>query len=99
LLRTFTGLVVAVSSAAVEADLAAEQSLIGAELAALLSGSPAATAQAAVAHVQATGERGIRVLVERGAIELEEADAADAPAATRASALQRMVTTLGQEDE
>lgn len=68
LLRTFTGLVVAVSSVAVEADLAAEKELLAAELAALVAGDGPAAAAAAIAHVRATGERGVAVLVERGAI-------------------------------
>lgn len=68
MLRSFTGLVVAVSAVAIEADLGREQQLLGKELAALSAADADAAAAAAVEHVRATGERGITVLRERGAI-------------------------------
>ncbi len=94
LLRTFTGLVVAVSTAAIAADLAEEQRLLTAEFEALLGGEAAAAAETAIAHVRATGERGIRVLVARGAIAPEEPVVA---AGDRAAVLDSVLAALTED--
>ncbi|MBK8731207.1 MAG: GntR family transcriptional regulator [Tetrasphaera sp.] len=93
LLRTFTGLVVAVSSAAVEDDLAAEQALLATEFDALLRRDAEASARAAAEHVRSTGERGIRILIDRGAIPAE-ATTTDPTDATRMSALTSVMHAL-----
>lgn len=66
MLRTFNGLVLAVSKLAVEEDRSHECELLAAELASIRSGDPAAAATAAIEHVRLTGERGVDVLVRRG---------------------------------
>jgi DNA-binding GntR family transcriptional regulator len=71
MLRTFRGLVHAVSLIAIEEDLAEECELLDAEMAALRSGDAKAATEAAIKHVLRTGERGIAVLVERGVVEPE----------------------------
>ncbi|MEO7234665.1 MAG: GntR family transcriptional regulator [Lapillicoccus sp.] len=76
MLRTFNGLVVAVSGIAIEAGLGDEQRLLAAELAAIRAGERGTAGAAAIDHVRATGERGIGVLVDRGV--LAESSAGDA---------------------
>lgn len=71
LLRTFNGLVLAVSKVAIEEDLAEERSLLEKELAAIGSGDAKAAAAAAIEHVSATGERGIAALTRLGVVEPE----------------------------
>lgn len=68
LLRTFTGLVRELSLLAVDLDPAAEAELLRTEFEAVRSGDPADAARAAIAHVQATGERGLTLLRESGVV-------------------------------
>lgn len=88
MLRTFTGLVVAVSAVSIEADLTEEQHLLDTELTALAARDADVAAAAAVHHVRATGERGITVLRERGAISGTTSDRA---AATRLPGIESLL--------
>lgn len=89
MLRTFNGLVHAVSMTAIDEDLAQECELLAAEMTAISSGDTTSATEAAIRHVLRTGERGISVLVERGVV------AADAvPAKRQRPSLSALVQTV-----
>lgn len=92
MLRTFNGLVHAVSMTAIEEDLAEECSLLEAELAAIRSGDGKAATETAIRHVLRTGERGLDVLVRRGVV---EPGTETAPQQPSLSALVETVATGG----
>lgn len=92
MLRTFNGLVHAVSMTAIEEDLAEECSLLEAELAAIRSGDGKAATEAVIRHVLRTGERGLDVLVRRGVV---EPGTETAPQQPSLSALVETVATGG----
>lgn len=98
MLRTFNGLVVAVSGIAIEADLEDEQRLLAGELAAIRAGDRGAAGAAAIDHVRATGERGIAALVARGVLsELPAGDAStgNGPAVSTLEAIATRVAAAG----
>lgn len=66
LFRTFGGLVPAAARLSIERDIEAERDAIRRELAALMSGDPAAAGSAAVDHIASTATAAIAALVERG---------------------------------
>lgn len=88
LLRTFNGLVRAVSIAAVDQALAEECALLDAEMTALRSGDAEAAREAAIAHVLRTGERGIELLAARGVVE-------EGPATPPRPSLSELVEAVG----
>lgn len=92
LLRTFTGMVVAVSALAIEADVEKERRLLAAEIDAILERDPSKARQATVDHIRDTGERGIAVLVEREI--LDEVDVDDHHG-RRLPSIEALLSTMG----
>lgn len=79
MLRTFNGLVLAVSKVAIGDGLDEEQELLRNEMDTIRSGNPAAAAAAAMRHVHSTGRRGIDVLIRRGVIDFGSSDPGHGP--------------------
>ncbi|MGJ3507207.1 GntR family transcriptional regulator [Enemella sp. A6] len=92
MLRTFVGLVVAVSSVAVDEDLAGQQKLLEEEFEALQTRDPATAARAAIKHIRQTGEQGLDVLVQRGIIAADHND--DDFVARRLPSIEALLTTM-----
>ena len=92
MLRTFVGLVVAVSSVAVDEDLAGQQRLLAEEFEALQTQDPTIAAGAAVKHIRETGEQGLNVLVQRGII--PDDTSGDEVVARRLPSIEALLTTM-----
>jgi len=80
LIRTFRGLLPAVSRIGMPRAMEKEKEYIAQELAAIRRGSAAAAARAAVEHIRYSGQCGIEELVRTGVLTAE--DQATAPAST-----------------